>query len=223
MIRSFFFMVFFFVISAQAQVVSTVPVGSAGIGRQDAQIEVRNGSGTGHALISIFNARNPGDTAEEGAVSYGAYDSYGSVRQVGSISAMWSSSADPASGIGVLRFNADTAASAGDIAMRIFGTKGIALYGDSETLNCGGRFLCINRGSGIPSISGINDLVLEGKVGGAGAVFLNAYGGGDVYIGGQLRFMKNFGGCPASVAGSPSYCLQIVAPDGGLGYIPIYR
>lgn len=206
--------------------ISNAPVGSYGAGRVDAQVEARNDGGQGHALIAITQMRSPGSTAEEAAISYQAYDDSNTMRQVGSISTMWSNNASVSNGFGVLRFNVDTAAGGSDIFMRGFAFQGVSFFYDSDTIACGGRFICIKRTSGLPSIAGKDDLVLEGKAGGSGNLFLNAYGGGDVYVGGMMRLTNSSSmsvACPASVPGGTNQCIKIVAPDGNYSYVPTYR
>lgn len=159
---------------------------SGATGRSDSQIEVQNDvAGTYHALISIFNQKNPGDNLQEGALSYQARDSTGVVRQVASISAMWSNNATVATGYGVLRFNIDSVGGVSELFMRAFGaTQGVTFYGISDTDFAGGPFVKIVRTAGKPCLVGTADLVLDANFGGAAnTVFLNAYNAGDVNVG----------------------------------------
>lgn len=203
--------------------VSNAIVAGSGAGRYDAQIEARNDGGQGHALIAITQMRSPGSTAEEAAISYQAYDDSNTMRQVGSISTMWSNNASVSNGFGVLRFNVDTAAGASDIFMRGFAFQGVTFFYDSETDVCGGRFICIKRTSGLPSIAGKDDLALEGKAGGTGQIILNGIGGGQIYMGGELRLAAGSMGCPASVPPGVAHCFRVIAQDGNYSYIPAYR
>jgi hypothetical protein len=169
---------------------------SGATGRSDSQIEAQNDlAGTYHALVSIFNRKNPGDNLQEAAVSYQAYDSTGIVRQMASISAMWSNNATVATGYAVLRFNVDGVGGASDIALRLYGSAGGAVFfSASDTDPAGGKWIKIWRTGGNPSIVGAADLVLDANSGaGANQVFLNAYnagnavlvaGGGKVLLGG---------------------------------------
>lgn len=216
--------------SLYAGIVEDTTVGAAGYQRSDAQIEAANGGGNGHALIAITNLKNPGDTTEEGAISYGAYDSEGGMKQVASISAMWANNATVANGFGVLRFNVDTAACGSDIAMRIFANQGVSFWGGSDSVPPGGKFIQITRSSGFPSISGKSDIVIEGAHGSAGTVFMNAYNSGDISLNlgggatvfnGTIKLNSNVGGCPAST--TATRCLRVVDTDGAYSYIPLFR
>jgi hypothetical protein len=204
-------------------VVSNGNVGTSGVQRKDAQLEAVNPS-AGHALVAITQSKNPGDTSDEAAVSYGAYDTTSTMRQMASISAMWANSPVPGSGFAVLRLNVDSANGGSNIFLRGFGgNNGAIFYGTSDSVPPGFPGVQINRTSGYPSLAGTNDLALEGKYGSAATIFLNAYSGGDTYFGGQLRFASGFGGCPASVPAGVSQCLRVVAPDGNYSYLPAYR
>lgn len=217
-------------VSIYAGIVEDTTVGTMGYQRQDSQIEAVNGGGVGHALIAITNIKSPGDITEEGAISYGAYDSNGDMKQVSSISAMWSNNATPYNGIGVLRFNVDTVSGGSDIAMRIFANNGVSFYGGSDSVSPGGKFISITRSSGFPSISGMSDIVIDGSRSTAGSVFLNAYnsgdvnlnlGGGNTIFNGYIKLNNNVVSCPTST--TATRCIKIIDIDNAYSYIPLFR
>lgn len=170
-------------VSAQGGVSASGVLGADGYGRYDAQIEARN-SAPGHALVSVFQSEYPGSTNEEGAITFGAYESNGAINQVGALSARW---ARAASGnlVGLLNLHATFAASSTDEAVRIFANNGVVFWGPNDTTFPGGRQIQIYRQPGYASMVGNAHIVIDAAPHGAapGNVFLNAYNGGDVVMG----------------------------------------
>lgn len=117
----------------------TTTVG-AGAFRPDAQVEVQGTDG----LISLAQTQNPGAVnSKETAVVYSAYDSAGNKAKTGSISSKWSSIVGGVA-TGILRFNAAYSSGAGDdVAMRIYGNKGIALWNLTDSETCAYQALCL--------------------------------------------------------------------------------
>lgn len=118
-------------------------IGTQGPGetaRTDAQLELR-GTG-GHALMSLFQRQNPGNTTSEGAIAYYGYDSTGLKRKSASISALW---ADPTTGQdeGVIRLNANFN-NMDPIPVRIFGRQGVDVFGISDTVGPGVGIFRVN-------------------------------------------------------------------------------
>lgn len=178
-------------------VTATGQTGGYGVGRVDAQFEATNDGEQRHALIAITNSINPGDTTEEAAISYQAYNASGVMQQMASVSAMWPTNASAATGFASLRLNVDDANGGSEIFLRGFGrSKGTTFYGTSEGDYPGIPAVQFNRQSGQPSIVGKGDLVIEGGVAskGAATVFLNAYNSGNVRVGvggGRLQLSSN--------------------------------
>lgn len=105
-------------------------------------------------LIGLFQTTNPGTTVNEAAIVYGGYTSTGAVAKTGSISSKWADATN-ATGFAVLRLNA-TYSTAGtfvdDVAVRVFGNNGVAIFGASDTVGPGlhvmsvGGMLLLNTG-----------------------------------------------------------------------------
>lgn len=173
-------------------------LGNDGVGRHDAQFEATNDGEQRHALIAITNAINPGDTTEEGAVSFQAYNASGVMQQMASVSAMWPVDASASTGFASLRLNVDDSNGGSEIFLRGFGrSQGVTFYGTSESDRPGCKAVKFNRQSGYPSIVGNADIVIEGAKPGSGAatVFLNAYNSGDVRVclgGGRFSIGNTF-------------------------------
>lgn len=186
---------------AQTQFVDAIiasgATGDDGVGRHDAQFEATNNGEQRHALIAITNSIKPGDTSEEAAISFQAYNASGVMQQTASISAVWPTDASAATGFASLRLNVDSANGGSEIFMRGFGlSKGVTFYGTSEGDYPGIPTVQFNRQSGAPSIVGKTDLVIEGATVGkpAANVFLNAYNAGNVVVGlggGRLQLAAN--------------------------------
>lgn len=142
--------------------------------RPDAQIEIWN-STPGHALLSIFQAQNP-TTNEEAAIALGGYNSASQRAKMASVSGMFSNnSAD--NGYGVLRLNAAyrvNGVERDDVAIRVFGGKGIQVFAESDRYPAGyrilnvkgritsdapfGQFIAKRQGSDIPGNGPFYDL-----------------------------------------------------------------
>ena len=189
-------------------ILATDALGAGGVGRSDAQIELTNAGG-GHALLAITNVVNPGDTSEECAISFQAYDSTGDMIQMASISAVWPVSAVPsAANPGSLRFNASGTDQSNIIAQRIFSDGSITFYGASETDRPAQKQIQVNRTSGIASViggPGALGVAIDGAKNGepTSPVALNAYNDGVVTLGfggGQTQVYATAGSSSASAA-----------------------
>lgn len=166
-------------------------LGTNGVQRGDAQLEIKNTGGTGHALMSIMQMANPGVTNVEGAVSYGGYNDAGAVRQMGSVSYTWANNASDATGFACLRLEVNTVLGSGESPLRVWGgNRGVGLFTTADTQYGTARYLSINnRDAGKPSIVGgvgagsTGDLVIDANDGGnPTSVNLQAYNAGDVYL-----------------------------------------
>jgi len=215
--------------------VSNMPVGNYGVQRADAQIEARNDGGNGHALVSIMQMVNPGVADREGALSFGAYDSGGLQRQLGSLSYQWANSAALGTGYAVARVEVNTVAGSGEVPLRLWGgQQGAVFFGDNGTpgdkATAGGPFVKIKRASGYPSIVGDGDIVIQGKATGGGVTYLNPYPDassgsyGSVYIQAELTLADPTPwSCPAGMPAGVHHCKRFIDSDGAYSYWPVYR
>lgn len=228
-------------ITTVAGLISTAAIGTAGIGRVDAQIELRNAAG--HALLSIFQTTNPGSTVEEAAVSFGAYDSTGVVGQMGAVSSKWAV-ATHGSLVGLVNIHGTFGTSSTDNAFRMFANNGIVLWGPDDVTNPGTKSLQIYRTAGAPSIlgdsSGTQGLALDGAPSGvAGQLFLNGFATGKVTIaggGGDIQWGKalvalgagapptlgTIGGSGPATAGQNSW-LRLLDSAGNPCWVPVWK
>jgi hypothetical protein len=112
--------------------------------RTDAQIEAQNLNGSGHALISIANTKNPGDATEEAALALFAYDSSGGQKETFSLSALWVS-ANPITGYAVTRLQSTySGGNLSDYFLRGFGGHGASMWGTDDTTPPGDKVLWVN-------------------------------------------------------------------------------
>lgn len=95
--------------------------------------------------VSVFQTTNSGSTTNEAFVIYGAYDASSLQRKTGSVSSKWAN-ANSSAGISVLRINSTymvAGVQTDDVAIRVFGNAGIALWGSSETTGPGTKILSV--------------------------------------------------------------------------------
>lgn len=81
------------------------------------------------AGIALFTTARPPTLRNEGYVVYKGFSPSGSIEKMASVSALWF---DPATGTGVLRLNAVAARNLDDAAIRIFGGRGVAVFGPDD-------------------------------------------------------------------------------------------
>lgn len=126
------------IVMAAAGAIFTTTTGSGF--RPDAQVELQGTSG----VLSIATTQNPGAVnSNESAIAYMAYDASGNVAKTASESSKWAD-ATAGTGYGVLRFNATyNAGTADDVAMRIYGNRGISLWSLTDSANCSYQTLCM--------------------------------------------------------------------------------
>lgn len=230
-------------IETVAGLVSNAPIGSAGLSRTDAQIEIRNQIGSGHALLTIFQMTTPGSTAEEASINFSAFDSTAVVTQLAGLATKW---AVPTHGslIGLVNIHATFGTSSTDNAFRLFANNGIVLWGPDDVTSAGQKSLQIYRTGGKASImgdpSGSTGLVLDGSIAGVAApVALNAFGAGTVQLatgGGDIQWGKPLvalgGGAPPTLgtigATGPATAAQnswmrVLDSAGNACWVPVWK
>lgn len=188
----------------QSATTFTGNLGTAGqCGRPDATLCVQAPTSQSqdqlHSNFTIDLALNPCNPLAEGMVNFQGRNSGADNVQMGSVSVMWSGGCNYPNGYSVLRLNATQGGGGqADMAYRQWGGRGIGLFRASDNDTCGGRFLCITRTLGLPSVAGKENLVLEGCQSGNCDLFLNSYSTGRVRIalgGGQVQI-----GTPTTMA-----------------------
>lgn len=186
--------------------------GSFDVGRPDAGLVVRSLQSSDtppyaplphrHAMVDLSLDIDPCDPAEEALVNASGRDSNGDWKQMGSISWMWTGGCSLSTGYSVLRLNAARISGpnsgSADMALMLWADRGVGLFRNGNNDHCGGRFLCITRTLGSPSIVGTPEtgMVIEGALGSAAAtpIFLNSYNSGNVRVGlggGRLQLASN--------------------------------
>lgn len=162
--------------------VVTGTVGGSGIGRTDAQIEFRNGSGTGHAMLSSVLTQNPGNTTNENAWSGAGYGASGTLVQMGA-AYMHFIDTNETNGYTVIGLHPNyfSGGIRSDVCFEVYGAHGIGMFLGASPTPPLDRYLLIKRTNNRPSIAGVTDLAIDANyAGSADTVFLQAYNAGNV-------------------------------------------
>lgn len=195
-------------------------------GRPDATLCVQSPTSPGddqlHSNLTIDLSLFPCNPLAEALLNFQGRDVNNNQVQMGSVSVLFTGGCGY-NGYTGMRLNSPWLGFGSDMAYRQWGGRGVGLFRPGDNDTCGGRFLCITRTSGYPSIAGSsNGMVIEGCFPGNCDTFLNSYGAGDVRLalgGGQVQIGT------ASIAGgcTPNARLPIkVGPGvGTLVYLPI--
>ncbi|MCP3941092.1 MAG: hypothetical protein GY710_06370 [Desulfobacteraceae bacterium] len=178
----------------------TGTIGSEGVGRTDAQLEILNPAGVGHCLVSLFNQKNPPDLLEEPGITFGGWNSTATAaQQQASISTLWALM----DVVTVFRLQ-----NRGQY-FRFFGPEGATLFNtdaNGDYQYPGSKIFEVHRQSGRPTIVGDQDMLIDANYGGtADNVWLNGINAGDVLLAKSSSKFSYVAGAAASTALAAMY------------------